>query len=189
MRRQGSGALGPRPRFPYIEATDSRINFKNGAEKKPFSLMNAEFSMWQANADEWRVRLRAQPVRTDLQLHLSDTGELNVEGSLRRAADLNAMPVDLRAEWSGAQLGQVTRLIAGMDSGWRGDLDATVGIRGTVGDLQLQSRVQVGNLRRQEFQPVTTWTSTRTAGANITAWSAGWTTSRASGRWGAGICC
>ena len=151
----GERRVGPRPRFPYIEATDSRINFKNGAEKKPFSLMNAEFSMWQANADEWRVRLRAQPVRTDLQLHLYDTGELNVEGSLRRALDLNAMPVDLRAEWSGAQLGQVTRLIAGMDSGWRGDLDATVGIRGTVGDLQLQSRVQVGNLRRQEFQPVT----------------------------------
>ncbi|MGC1158177.1 MAG: AsmA family protein [Acidobacteriaceae bacterium] len=151
----GERRVGPRPRFPYIEATDSRINFKNGAEKKPFSLMNAEFSMWQANADEWRVRLRAQPVRTDLQLHLYDTGELNVEGSLRRALDLNAMPVDLRAEWSGAQLGQVTRLIAGMDSGWRGDLDATVGIRGTVGDLQLQSRVQVGNLRRQEFQPAT----------------------------------
>jgi hypothetical protein len=151
----GERRVGPRPRFPYIEATDSRINFKDGFEKKPFSLMNAEFSMWQANADEWRVRLRAQPVRSDLQLHLSDTGEVNVEGSLRRARDLNAMPVDLRAEWSGAQLGQVTRLIAGMDSGWRGDLEATVAIRGTVGDLQLQSRVQIGNLRRQEFQPAT----------------------------------
>jgi hypothetical protein len=151
----GERRVGPRPRFPYIEATDSRINFKDGFEKKPFSLMNAEFSMWQANADEWRVRLRAQPVRSDLQLHLSDTGEVNVDGSLRRARDLNAMPVDLRAEWSGAQLGQVTRLIAGMDSGWRGDLEATVAIRGTVGDLQLQSRVQIGNLRRQEFQPAT----------------------------------
>jgi hypothetical protein len=152
----GERRVGPRPRFPYIEATNSRINFKDGLEKKPFSLMNAEFSMWQANADEWRVRLRAQPVRTDLQLHLSDTGEMNVEGSLRRAPVLDAMPVDLRAEWSGAQLGQVTRLIAGMDSGWRGDLVATVAIRGTVGDLQLQSRVQIGELRRQEFQPATT---------------------------------
>jgi hypothetical protein len=152
----GERRVGPRPRFPYIEATNSRINFKDGLEKKPFSLMNAEFSMWQANADEWRVRLRAQPVRTDLQLHLSDTGEMNVEGSLRRAPVLDAMPVDLRARWSGAQLGQVTRLIAGMDSGWRGDLVATVAIRGTVGDLQLQSRVQIGELRRQEFQPATT---------------------------------
>src|ERR1700733_10057055 len=86
----GERRVGARPRFPYIEATDSRIDFKDGLEKKPFSLMNAEFSMWQANADEWRLRLRAQPVRTDLQLHLSDTGEVNVEGSLRRAAALDA---------------------------------------------------------------------------------------------------
>lgn len=145
---------GAHPRFPYIEATDSRIDFKDGVEKKPFSLMNAEFSMWQAGSDEWRLRLRAQPVRTDLQLHLSDTGRLEVEGSLRRASVLDAMPVDLRAEWSGAQLGQVSRLVAGMDSGWRGDLDATATLRGSLGDLQTQSRLRIGNLRRQEFQPV-----------------------------------
>jgi hypothetical protein len=152
----GERRAGARRRFPYIEATDSRIDFKEGMEKKPFSLMNAEFSMWQASADEWRLRLRAQPVRTDLELHLSDTGELNVEGSLRRASGLDAMPVDLQTEWSGAQLGQVSRLIAGMDSGWRGDLDATMALRGTIGDLNTQSRIRVGNLRRQEFQPATT---------------------------------
>jgi AsmA family/AsmA-like C-terminal region len=152
----GARHVSSRPRFPYIEATNARIDFKDGAEKKPFSLMTAEFSMWQANADEWRLRLKAQPVRTDLQLHLSDTGEVNVEGSLRRAAALDAMPVDLEAEWSGAQLGQVTRLIAGMDSGWRGDLDVTATIRGSLGDLKMQSRVRVGDLRRQEQQPAST---------------------------------
>jgi hypothetical protein len=145
-----------RPRFPYIEATNARIDFKQGPEKLPFSLMNAEFSMWQASADQWRLRLRAQPVRTDLQLHLSDTGELNVEGSLHRAPALDAMPVDLQTEWSGAQLGQVSRLIAGMDSGWRGDLDATATMRGTLGDLRTESRLRVGSLRRQEFQPLST---------------------------------
>jgi hypothetical protein len=152
----GARHVSGRPRFPYIEATNARIDFKDGAEKKPFSLMTAEFSMWQANADEWRLRLKAQPVRTDLQLHLSDTGEVKVEGSLRRAATLDAMPVDMEAEWSGAQLGQVTRLIAGMDSGWRGDLDVTGTIRGSLGDLQMLSRVRVGDLRRQEQQPGST---------------------------------
>jgi hypothetical protein len=152
----GERHAGARRRFPYIEATDARIDFKEGVEKKPFSLMNAEFSMWQASDDEWRLRLEAQPVRTDLELHLSDAGTLRVEGSLGRADTLLAMPVDLRAEWSGAQLGQVTRLIAGADSGWRGDLDANTTIRGTGGDLQLQTRVQVANLRRQEFQPANT---------------------------------
>jgi hypothetical protein len=152
----GQRRLSARPRFPYIEATNARIDFKDGAEKKPFSLMNAEFSMWQANADEWRLRMRAQPVRTDLELHLSDTGGLSIEGSLHRAPALDAMPVDLRAEWSGAQLGQVTRIFAGMDSGWRGDLDLTTDLRGNIGDLQLQSRLRVADLRRQEFQPPST---------------------------------
>ena len=150
----GQRHAGVRRRFPYIEATSARIDFKNGAEKRPFSLTNAEFSMWQASADEWRLRLKAQPVRTDLELHLSDTGQLQVEGSLRRAADLNAMPVRLRAEWSGAQLGQVSRMLAGFDSGWRGDLHATTTLGGTIGDLQLQTQLAVSNLRRQEFQPV-----------------------------------
>lgn len=144
---------GPTPRFPYIEATDSRIDFKSGVEKKPFSLMNADFAMWQAGGGEWRLRLKAQPVRTDLALQLSDSGELRVEGSLRRAASLDAMPVDLSAEWSAAQLGQVSRLLAGADSGWRGDLDLTAQMRGTLADLALTSHIVVDNLRRQEFQP------------------------------------
>ncbi len=150
----GQRHAGVRRRFPYIEATSARIDFKNGAEKRPFSLTNAEFSMWQANADEWRLRLKAQPVRTDLELHLSDTGVLQVEGSLRRAADLNAMPVRLRAEWSGAQLGQVSRMLAGFDSGWRGDLHATSTLGGTIGDLQMQMQLAVNNLRQQESQPM-----------------------------------
>lgn len=149
----GQRHASARPRFPYIEATNARIDFKDGVEKRPFSLMNAEFSMWQAGRDEWQLRLRAQPVRTDLQLHLYDTGEVRVEGSMQRASALNGIPVDLRAEWSGAQLGQVTRLFAGIDSGWRGDLDVTTRIRGNLGDLRLESRVRVGDLRRQEFQP------------------------------------
>jgi uncharacterized protein involved in outer membrane biogenesis len=144
---------GPLPRFPYVEATNTRINFKDGVEKRPFSLTNAEFSMWQANGGEWRLRLRAQPVRTDLELHLSDTGVLTVEGSLRRAAVIGAMPLNLRAEWSGAQLGQASRLLAGTDSGWRGDLDAAAMIDGTAGDLALKTRVRIRNLQRQEFQP------------------------------------
>jgi len=149
----GQRHTGHLPRFPYVEATSARINFKVGVEKRPFSLSNAEFSMWQAGSGEWRLRLKAQPVRTDLELHLSDTGVLTVEGSLRRAASIAEMPVNLQAEWSGAQLGQASRLLAGTDSGWRGDLDATATIVGVAGNLGWKARVRIGNLQRQEFQP------------------------------------
>ena len=45
--------------LPYLEATNSRINVKNGAEKLPFSLLNTDVSFWQANPGDWRIRLRA----------------------------------------------------------------------------------------------------------------------------------
>ena len=66
-----------RPRqcpLPYLEATNSRINFKNGIEKLPFSLVNADVSLWQENPGDWRLRLRGQPARTDVSLDLADTG-------------------------------------------------------------------------------------------------------------------
>jgi hypothetical protein len=149
----GERHAGASPRFPYIEATDARINFKEGAEKRPFSLTNAKFAMWQASSGEWQLRLKAQPVRTDLELQLSDAGVVTLDGSLRRAADVHAMPMKFQGEWSGAQLGQVSRLLFGVDSGWRGDLDVTTSIEGNANDLALKTRVQISDLQRQEFQP------------------------------------
>ena len=34
-----------RPGFPYVEASRGRINFKFGAEKRPYALMDADFSL------------------------------------------------------------------------------------------------------------------------------------------------
>ena len=48
-----SGTRRPAP-LPYLEATNSRINFKNGVEKLPFSLVNADLSLWQESPGEWR---------------------------------------------------------------------------------------------------------------------------------------
>src|SRR5580698_5068649 len=66
-------------RLPSLEATNSRINFKNGAEKLPFSLLNADISFWQASPGEWRIRLRGQPARTDVSLYQEETGEVRME--------------------------------------------------------------------------------------------------------------
>lgn len=142
------------PRFPYIEADSARVNFKIGPEKKPFSLLNADFAMWLASPDEWRLRLEAQPVRTDLDLGLSDTGLLRVEGSLHRAAAIGSMPIDLETEWSNAPLGQIARLLLGQDTGWRGSLDITSTIKGDVFNPQFKTRIRVAGMHRQEFTPL-----------------------------------
>ena len=79
----GNARPGPRPGFPYIEASSGRINFKNGQEKKPYALTNADFALWQDSENTWGVRLKAQPFRSDMSL--SDTGILRVNGTWQRA--------------------------------------------------------------------------------------------------------
>jgi hypothetical protein len=150
----GQRHSGGTPRFPYIEASSARINFKSGDEKRPFSLLTTDFSIWLENPDEWRLRLEGQPVRTDLSLDLSDTGLVRMEGSLRRAGSLGRMPVNIDVEWSNVQVGQMVRLLMGDDTGWRGDLRVRANIQGTIDHAQLKGRLRVNNIHRIEFAPL-----------------------------------
>lgn len=145
---------GPTLRFPYIGFSGARINFKQGTEKKAFSLLNADASVWLADPNHWRIRLEAQPARTDLDLDLQDTGTIRLDGSITRAPSLDQLPLDLHAEWSGAQLGQVSRLMLGSDSGWRGDLHAEADFTGDMADLLIRSRMSVADAHRVEFTPI-----------------------------------
>ena len=47
-----------RPGFPYIEADHGRINFKFGQEKKPYTLTEANFALWQDSENAWGIRLK-----------------------------------------------------------------------------------------------------------------------------------
>src|SRR5450756_797632 len=65
-----------RPAFPYLEASNARINFKLGQTKKSYALMDADVALWQAAENSWSARIKAEPVRTDF--HLTDTGLLQI---------------------------------------------------------------------------------------------------------------
>src|SRR5258708_27687265 len=146
----GKAKLEPRPGFPYIAATGARINFKSGQEKKPYALTNADFSLWQDSANEWGVRLKAQPFRTDL--NLNDTGMLQVDGTWQRAASLRDTPLQLNIEWNRAQLGQLTKFFTGNDQGWRGDVLLDLALSGSPGNLQIASNVSIQDFRRYDIQ-------------------------------------
>lgn len=148
----GAGG-GEAPKLPYLEATNSRVNIKDGLEKLPFSLVDADISFWQDEPGLWRVRLRGQPARTDVQLDLADTGIVKLEASMRRAAELREMPVQLDMEWSEAQLGQLSRLILGSDPGWRGDLTADLHLSGTPDLAKVTTRLRATGVHRAEFAP------------------------------------
>jgi hypothetical protein len=139
------------PRFPYIEAENTRINFKQGNEKVPLSFLNSDLSISLAPGDEWEVHFRAQPVRTDLVIDLADTGVLRIDGTLHRAAGLGQMPLNLKLEWSGVPLGQLSRLTLGRDIGWRGGLEVEAQVGGTAELAQIDTSLKVAGLHRSEF--------------------------------------
>src|SRR5271165_4522815 len=140
--------------LPYLEATNSRINFKRGAEKLPFSLVETDLSFWQEKPGDWRIRLRGQPARTDLSLDLADTGLVRLEARAQRAPELRKMPVHLDLEWREAQLGQLARLVFGSDPGWRGDLTGELHLDGTADAAQIETRLRATGVHRAEFAPV-----------------------------------
>lgn len=149
----GAAAANAAMPFPYVEATEARINFKLGAEKLPFSLEEADLAVWTESARQWRLRLRARPVRTDIAV--SNAGQIRVESALNTAGPLEDAPIRASVEWRRVQLGEISRLLHREDDGWRGTLDWTATIRGTLADARLRSDVQVEEFRRAEFVPLT----------------------------------
>ena len=145
----GKAKSEPRPGFPYIEATGARINFKSGPEKKPYALTNADFSLWQDSENSWGVRLKAQPIRTDL--NLNDTGRLQVSGTWQRADALRDTPLQFNMEWNRAQLGQFTKFFTGNDQGWRGGVLLDVTLAGTPAKLQIASNASIQDFRRYDI--------------------------------------
>ena len=142
---------GPAPRFPYIEATGARLNLKLDHEKSPFSLTEADFALWLPDPQQWHLRLSAHPARTDTDV--SDTGLLELEGTLGRAASLGQVPISLRGTWRNAPLGGVSRFLLGRDAGLRGDMVLTANAQGTVSDSKIQARLRLTGPRRADFVP------------------------------------
>jgi hypothetical protein len=152
---EGTGLLPQRRKIPlpYLEATNSRINIKNGAEKLPFSLVSTDASFWEEAPGDWRIRVRGQPARTDVSMDLADTGIVRLEASVRRAAELEQMPVHLDLVWREAQLGQLSRLLTGSDPGWRGALTGELHLDGTSESAQVKTRLTATGVHRAEFAP------------------------------------
>jgi hypothetical protein len=138
-----------RPRFPYVEASGGRINFKFGQVKKAFCFTDANFALWRESETDWGVRLRAKPMRTDLAL--SDTGLLRVEGRFQRADQVRNTPMVLRADFNKGQLGQLTKLIYGRDRGWRGATSVTARLTGTPASLSVVLDADIDDFRRYDI--------------------------------------
>ena len=138
-----------RPRFPYVEASSGRINFKLGQVKKAFAFTDADFAFWLESETQWGIRLEARPMRTDVDVH--DTGTLKLDGRFQRASSLRETPLDLKFIFSGGPLGELTKLIYGRDRGWRGNVRANASLTGTPTALGVTLTAQLDDFRRYDI--------------------------------------
>ncbi len=138
-----------RPGFPYIEASSGRINFKAGQEKKPYALLNADFALWQESENTWGARLKAQPLRTDM--NLNDAGLLRMNGIWQRAGSLRETPLQFSLQWDRAQLGQLTKLVSGNDKGWRGEVRLNATLSGVPENLRVTADTSIQDFHRYDI--------------------------------------
>lgn len=139
-----------RRRFPYIEASGGRINFKFGLEKKPFSFTESDFALWLESENNWRMRLEGRPMRTDT--YVTDVGTIKMEAAFQRNSSLRYTPVKLRFSWEDGQLGQTTKLITGRDRGWHGGWAVFMEASGTPADLAFTANVAATDFRRYDIK-------------------------------------
>lgn len=142
---------GPAPRFPYIEATGARLNLKFDREKTPISFTDADFALWLPDPQQWHLRLQGHPARTDT--FATDTGTVQLEGTLGGAASLGQVPLSLRGEWRNVPLGQASLVLLGRDAGLRGEMTLSANAQGTVSNSAIQTRLRLTGARRADFVP------------------------------------
>ena len=138
-----------RPRFPYVEASAGRINFKLGQVKKAFAFTDADFALWLESESQWGIRLEGRPMRTDVRV--SDTGTLKLDGRFQRGAALRNTPLNFKLTLTRGPLGQITTLIYGHDRGWRGAVSSNATLTGTPEALGITLDAQVDDFRRYDI--------------------------------------
>lgn len=138
-----------RPAFPYLEASNARVNFKIGPEKTPYALVDADVALWQDSENSWGGRIKGRPMRADS--NLTDTGQLKINATWQRAPSMRMTPMHVVAAWQNGQLGQITNLITGADRGWRGDVGISATLDGTPEALSVQGQLVVDGFRRYDI--------------------------------------
>lgn len=148
--------------FPYLEWSDTRVNFKLEEIKTCFYLDQVEGSLAR-EPSAWHLQARFQPERTDL--NLSNTGEVTLDGRWSpRGGGFRQAPFDLTLGLSNSYLAGSSALLAGRDAGVHGIVSARLHLYGTAAKFRIAGRIQAFALRRWDLLPPPAQVSADVAG-------------------------
>lgn len=150
-RGNGRGRSGERSSPTNIEASDARLNFKIGDDKKPFAIVDLRARMdFDPTLDRIRFRFVGNPVRTDMPI--APPGTLEFEGEWKRGPDhAGNWDADLRTQ--GALLYSWVPLLTDYNPELYGVIDADVRIKGSLRVVNVEGEASVAQLHRWELMP------------------------------------
>jgi hypothetical protein len=128
-RADGSAPPGPAlsqighvaARLSRLYVNGGRINFKLGAEKLPFALVDVNGNLEQDSSGRWSIDLQADPMRAPVPLQ--NAGMFRLQGTVA-GTSARLRPATFVLTWQDASLADALRLADGTDHGVRGALSA-----------------------------------------------------------------
>ena len=145
---------GSSVRFPYLEWSDGRVNFKLNDDKTHLFLGNVKGSL-ALDGGHWRVHLQFEPMRNEL--NLSDTGEVVIDGHWQAGPiPFRQLPFDLSVHLNQSYLAASTALFAGHDAGVHGIVSVGMRVQGTGDSFLLSGTVRGDAIRRWDLLPPAT---------------------------------
>jgi hypothetical protein len=141
-------AAGAVPHPARIEVDGGRIDFKRGADKLPFALMDVKGEVEQDGPGRWRLDLEARPMRA--AVIVQEAGTVRLRG-LVGGTSSRLRPAELELNWQDASLSDVLRLARDRDYGIRGRFSVIVQARSDGPDWTLIASTQLRRLHRWDF--------------------------------------
>jgi hypothetical protein len=134
-----------------LEVENARINFKVGANKKPFALTDVRARL-EVDPAERRVQFRvtASPVRSDLPV--PTPGPVEAAGSWVPGRDLRG-PIEATLRTRGALLYDWIPIVSGCNPEVYGVVDSDIRLSGSLPDLTVEGESRLTQLHRWEDLP------------------------------------
>jgi hypothetical protein len=148
---QGAGGAAPPPGVLSVAADDARLDFKVGADKKPFAVVGLRARLTlDPGRGMVRFNLAGSPVRTDRGL--PTPGAVELAGTWSPGKDLEG-PLDATLQTRGALLYNWVPLVSGRNPDVYGVLDAAVHLTGSRRVIKMDGHARLSQLHRWELLP------------------------------------
>lgn len=134
-----------------LEADDARLDFKVGANKKPFAVTRVRGRLdLDIVKGSVSFRLAGQPIRTDLSL--PTPGQVEAEGNWTPGENLSG-PLAATVRTQGTLLYDWAPIVTGRNPDLYGIVDARTDLRGSIYAFQFEASGAVRQVRRLALPP------------------------------------